>query len=88
MRRPLTEAEVKAFLDAIDVTTAQGLKDQCLFELGYAAGLGVSEVARDVLLLYLPGRAGVPQAWVFPGSRNRTRPHPCNPTALVPGSGF
>lgn len=114
MRRPLTEAEVKAFLDAIDVTTAQGLKDRCMFELVYASGLRVSEVAhlkvsdvdfsrrvmrirgkgdkdrlvplsevaRDVLLVYLADRAEVSQAWVFPGSRNPNAPTPIRPDSV------
>jgi integrase/recombinase XerD len=99
-RRELTEAEMQRFLDELDTTTAQGLRDRALFELVYAAGLRVSEVAglkvsdvdfgrrimrvrgkgdkdrlvpisevaRDVLLLYLGDRAQDPQAWIFKGT--------------------
>jgi site-specific recombinase XerD len=99
-RRELTEKEIKKFLDELDTTTAQGLRDRSLFELVYAAGLRVgeaaglkvgdvdferrimrvrgkgdkdrlvpiSEVARDVLLLYLGDRVQDPQAWIFTGT--------------------
>jgi site-specific recombinase XerD len=45
-RRAMTEDEIGRFLDAIDTTTAQGLRDRALFELIYAAGLRISEVAQ------------------------------------------
>ena len=44
-RRALTEEEMQKFLDELDTTTAQGLRDRALFELVYAAGLRVAEVA-------------------------------------------
>jgi integrase/recombinase XerD len=100
-RRALTEGEMQTFLDELDTTTRQGLRDRALFELVYAAGLRVgevsglkvsdvdferrlmrvrgkgdkdrlvpiSEVAKDVLLLYLGDRSSVPEAWLFTGSR-------------------
>ncbi len=99
-RRAFTETEMQRFLDELDTTTTQGLRDRALFELVYAAGLRVgevagltvgdvdferrimrvrgkgdkdrlvpiSEVARDVLLLYLGNRAHDPQAWIFTGT--------------------
>lgn len=98
-RRAMTEEEMRRFLDALDTTTAQGLRDRALFELIYAAGLRVSEaaavkigdidfkrrimkvrgkgdkdrlvpfseVARDVLLVYLEERTDDAGAWLFPG---------------------
>lgn len=100
-RRALTEGEMQKFLDELDTTTAQGLRDRALFELVYAAGLRVgevaglkvsdvdferrimrvrgkgdkdrlvpiSEVAKDVLLLYLGERVSDREAWLFTGSR-------------------
>jgi len=44
-RRPLTLEEITAFLESIDTSTAQGLKDRTLFELIYSSGLRVSEAA-------------------------------------------
>lgn len=44
-RRPLTREEVTRFLEAIDTTTALGLRDRALFELMYSSGLRVSEAA-------------------------------------------
>jgi site-specific recombinase XerD len=44
-RRPLTVEEITAFLENIDASTAQGLKDRALFELIYSSGLRVSEAA-------------------------------------------
>ena len=99
-RRALTEDEMQRFLDELDTTTAQGLRDRALFELVYAAGLRVaevaglkvgdvdivrrimrvrgkgdkdrlvpiSEVARDVLLVYLGERVSDREAWVFCGT--------------------
>lgn len=113
-RRALTEEEITKFLDAIDTTTRQGLRDRALFELVYAAGLRVaevaglkasdvdfgkrvmrvrgkgdkdrlvpiSEVARDVLLLYLGERATSPEAWIFPGDRNPENPTPIRPSSV------
>jgi integrase/recombinase XerD len=42
-RRPLTFEEITTFLENIDTSTAQGLKDRTLFELIYSSGLRVSE---------------------------------------------
>lgn len=113
-RQNLSEDEVTRFLDAIDTTTAQGLRDRAMFELIYSAGLRVSEaarlkvgsidfsrrimrvrgkgdkdrlvpiseVARDVLLLYLDARSGDPEAWVFPGSRNPNASTPVRPDTI------
>jgi len=113
-RRPLTEEEVTRFLDEIDTTTAQGLRDRAMFELVYAAGLRVSEVARlkvcnvdfnkrimkvrgkgdkdrlvpisevakDVLLLYLGDRADEAGAWIFPGSRDPNSSSPVRPDTV------
>ena len=44
-RRPLTRGEITRFLENIDTTTPQGLKDRTIFELIYSSGLRVSEVA-------------------------------------------
>lgn len=44
-RRPLTRSEITSFLEAIDTTTTQGLKDRTLFELIYSSGLRVNEAA-------------------------------------------
>jgi len=44
-RRPLTLEEINTFLENIDASTAQGLKDRALFELIYSSGLRVSEAA-------------------------------------------
>ena len=107
-RRALTEEEMQKFLDELDTSTAQGLKDRAVFELVYAAGLRVaevagikvgdvdfvrrimrvrgkgdkdrlvpiSEVARDVLLVYLGERVHDREAWIFCGTRGaRTGTH-------------
>lgn len=42
-RRPLTQDEITIFLESIDTSTAQGLKDRTLFELIYSSGLRVGE---------------------------------------------
>ncbi len=42
--RTLTEAQVEALLAAPDVGTPQGLRDRCMLEVLYAAGLRVSEL--------------------------------------------
>jgi len=113
-RRALTEQEMTKFLDELDTTTKQGLRDRALFELIYAAGLRVaevaalkvsdvdfgkrvmrvrgkgdkdrlvpiSEVARDVLLLYLGDRALSPEAWIFPGDRNPESPSHVRSTSV------
>jgi integrase/recombinase XerD len=44
-RRPLTQEEITLFLENIDTSTEQGLKDRTLFELIYSSGLRVSEAA-------------------------------------------
>lgn len=44
-RRPLTRDEITRFLENIDTTSEQGLKDRTLFELIYSSGLRVAEVA-------------------------------------------
>ena len=44
-RRPLTRDEVTRFLESIDTSSAQGLKDRALFELIYSSGLRVAEAA-------------------------------------------
>lgn len=44
-RRPLTRDEITRFLEHIDPTTRQGLKDRSLFELIYSSGLRVAEAA-------------------------------------------
>jgi len=44
-RRPLTRDEITRFLEALDTTTPQGLRDRTLFELIYSSGLRVSEAA-------------------------------------------
>jgi site-specific recombinase XerD len=44
-RRPLTQDEITVFLEHIDPSTPQGLKDRTLFELIYSSGLRVSEAA-------------------------------------------
>jgi site-specific recombinase XerD len=112
-RRALTEKEMQRFLDELDTTTKQGLRDRALFELVYAAGLRVgevaglkvsdvdferrimrvrgkgdkdrlvpiSEVAKDVLLLYLGERANEREAWLFTGSRG-----PMTGSHVRPGS--
>ena len=41
----LTEDEVQKLLDVPDVTTTKGLRDRAMFELLYASGLRVSELA-------------------------------------------
>jgi site-specific recombinase XerD len=113
-RRALTEEEIKAFLDAFDTTTRQGLKDRAMFELIYAAGLRVSEVAtlkvadvdfqrrimrvrgkgdkdrlvpisevaRDVLLLFLNDRAGDSAAWIFTGTHGPQPPNHIQPDTI------
>src|SRR5918911_1051095 len=43
--RFLTQAEVEKLLEAADTTTPEGVRDRTLFELMYATGLRVSEVA-------------------------------------------
>jgi len=44
-RRPLTLEEITEFLESIDTSTQQGLKDRTMFELIYSSGLRVSEAA-------------------------------------------
>jgi site-specific recombinase XerD len=44
-RRPLTREEITYFLESLDTSTAQGLKNRTLFELIYSSGLRVSEAA-------------------------------------------
>lgn len=44
-RRPLTRDEITRFLETIDTSTRQGLKDRTLFELIYSSGLRVAEAA-------------------------------------------
>ena len=44
-RRPLSKEEITRFLESIDTSTKQGLKDRTLFELIYSSGLRVSEAA-------------------------------------------
>jgi len=44
-RRPLTREEITRFLERIDTTTPQGLKDRTIFELIYSSGLRVNEAA-------------------------------------------
>jgi len=44
-RRPLTRDEITHFLETIDTSTKQGIKDRALFELIYSSGLRVAEVA-------------------------------------------
>jgi site-specific recombinase XerD len=44
-RRPLTRDEINDFLENLDTSTAQGLKDRTLFELIYSSGLRVNEAA-------------------------------------------
>jgi len=44
-RRPLGQDEITSFLESIDTTTPQGLKDRTLFELIYSSGLRVNEAA-------------------------------------------
>lgn len=44
-RRPLTKEEITRFLENIDPSTSQGLKDRTLFELIYSSGLRVAEAA-------------------------------------------
>lgn len=44
-RRPLTQEEITTFLENIDPSTKQGLKDRTMFELMYSSGLRVCEVA-------------------------------------------
>jgi site-specific recombinase XerD len=44
-RRPLSRDEINHFLESIDTTTKQGLKDRTLFELIYSSGLRVAEAA-------------------------------------------
>ena len=44
-RRPLSRDEITRFLEAIDVSTAVGLRDRALFELIYSSGLRVAEAA-------------------------------------------
>jgi integrase/recombinase XerD len=44
-RRPLTREEVNRFLENIDPSTRQGLKDRTLFELIYSSGLRVAEAS-------------------------------------------
>ncbi len=41
----LTQTEAARMLDAVDTSTVQGLRDQAILELVYAAGLRVSEAA-------------------------------------------
>lgn len=45
-RAILTEDEMNRFLDSIDPTSDQGLRDRALFELLYSSGLRVSEAAK------------------------------------------
>lgn len=45
-RRPLTRQEINWFLESLDTSTKQGLKDRTMFELIYSSGLRVSEAAR------------------------------------------
>ena len=42
-RRPLTLEEINSFLESIDTSTPQGLKDRTIFELIYSSGLRVNE---------------------------------------------
>ncbi len=42
----------------------------------------ISEVARDVLLLYLNDRADEPEAWIFPGSRDPNSSTPVRPDSV------
>jgi integrase/recombinase XerD len=44
-RRPLTLGEITTFLENLDASTPQGLKDRTLFELIYSSGLRVAEAA-------------------------------------------
>lgn len=44
-RRPFTRDEMTQFLEALDTSSAQGLKDRTMFELIYSSGLRVSEAA-------------------------------------------
>lgn len=44
-RRPLMREEITRFLEELDPSTPQGLKDRCLFELIYSSGLRVAEAA-------------------------------------------
>ena len=43
IRRPLTVDEINSFLEVLDTTTSQGLRDRTLFELIYSSGLRVAE---------------------------------------------
>ena len=44
-RRPLTIDEIDDFLESLDTSTPQGLRDRTLFELIYSSGLRVAEAA-------------------------------------------
>ena len=44
-RRPLTREEITRFLEGLDTSTPQGLKDRTMFELIYSSGLRIGEVA-------------------------------------------
>ncbi|MBV9924878.1 MAG: site-specific tyrosine recombinase XerD [Acidobacteria bacterium] len=62
--RFLTQAEMEKLLEAPDTTTPEGVRDRALFELMYATGLRVTEVATlplanvdvDVGVLYCTGK--------------------------------
>ena len=43
LRRPLSQREISVFLESIDTSTPQGLRDRTIFELIYSSGLRVNE---------------------------------------------
>jgi integrase/recombinase XerD len=52
--KTLSEAQVESLLAAPDVNTPQGLRDRCMLEVIYAAGLRVSElIAADWIVRYV-----------------------------------
>lgn len=73
----LSRADVQALLDAPDLGSATGLRDRCMMELMYRAGLRVSEVVklmpRDVepegIVRVWQGKGGVDRTAYFDPSR-------------------